>query len=76
MTSIENLKKLLIIADMDDEFEEVDYHKYYQVLTGGKSVPQHLNTQAPLSNLRKTSAHLYRYARNHAVHIRLIRCAL
>lgn len=33
MTSIENLKKLLIIADMDDEFEEVDYHKYYQVLT-------------------------------------------
>ncbi len=33
MTSIENLKKLLIIADMNDEFEEVDYHNYYQVLT-------------------------------------------
>lgn len=33
MQSIEELKKLLIIADEDDELEKVDYRSHYQVLT-------------------------------------------
>lgn len=33
MKSIEELKKLLIIADEDDELEKVDYRSHYQVLT-------------------------------------------
>lgn len=33
MQSIETLKKLLIIADEDDEFEEVDYRSHFQALT-------------------------------------------
>lgn len=33
MQSIEKLKTLLIIADEDDEIEEIDYRSHYQVLT-------------------------------------------
>ena len=33
MQSIEKLKKLLIIADEDDEFEEIDYNNNFRVLT-------------------------------------------
>ena len=33
MQSIEKLKTLLIIADEDDEIEEIDYHSHFQILT-------------------------------------------
>lgn len=33
MQSIETLKKLLIVCDDDDEFEEIDYCHHFQVLT-------------------------------------------
>ena len=33
MQSIETLKKLLIVCDEDDEFEEIDYRSHFQVLT-------------------------------------------